>query len=328
MENLIFDYINKNDLLSPPEFKSFKLFLNNEVKAYTNLAIAYNKLGNKKNKLYFQEFLTIRDIEQQRKYLKEHLGLNGTLNKFKDNKQEILFKAATGVISGIACSTFFALPTALAIGGVALKLSNRLLLKSITNNFTLNNESIEFLNKKVNVANKEKEPLRTKELERLFKLIPKSHEFKDGMNIEDKINYFKEGIQLYKRSDRKIKILLKGQDTNLIFNYISTLRSEIRKRNISVEQALSTSKYFTHDGLASIQSVTLMKILNNPKTLNKIFNQSVENSKNTISEYIEDGMYSVEKIFKKNKIMRTLSYMINPKDMYIDIVSKRIDERL
>lgn len=328
MENVIFDYISENDLLSPPELKSFKLFLNSEVKSYTNLAIAYNKLANKNNKLYFQEFLTIRNTEKQREYLKKHIGLNGLFNKAKDNKNDIAIKAAAGVISGIACSTFFALPTALAIGGVALKLSNRILLRSITNNFTLNNDSLEFLNKRINLANNQEEPMRKNELERLFKLIPNSHEFKKDMETDQKLKYFNEGIELYKRSDRKIKILLKGQDSNLLFNYISTLRSEMRKRNISTEQALSTSRYFTHDGLASIQSATLMKMLNNPKTLHKIFNQSLENSKNTIGGYVEDGVYSVEKIFKKNKIIRTLSYMFNPKDMYTDILSRRIDDKL
>lgn len=328
MENVIFDYISTNDLLSPPELKSFKLFLNSEVKSYTNLAIAYNKLANKNNKLYFQEFLTIRDIQKQREYLKKHTGLNRLFNKVKDNKNEIAIKAVASVVSGIACGSFFALPTALAIGGIALKLSNRILLKSITNNFTLNNDSLEFLNKRIKIANNEKEPTRKNELERLFKLIPNSHEFKKDMDTDQKLKYFNEGIELYKRSDRKIKILLKGQDSNLLFNYISTLRSEIRKRNISIEQALSTSRYFTHDGLASIQSATLMKMLNNPKTLNKVFNQSLENSKNTIGGYVEDGVYSIEKIFKKNKIIKTLSYMLNPKDMYTDLLSKRIDDKL
>lgn len=136
--------------------------------------------------------------------MKKYLGLNGFLNKAKDNKKEIAIKATAGVISGIACSIFFALPTALAIGGVALKLSNRILLKSITNNFTLlNNDSLKFLNKRINIVSKNEEPIRSKELERLFKLIPNSHEFKKDMDTNEKLKYFKEGIELYKRSDRK-----------------------------------------------------------------------------------------------------------------------------
>lgn len=224
-----------------------------------------------------------------------------------------------------------ATPTAFLSLAIIARISAPLAVEYFNNNFRNNNSYLKHIQErldKIEIDFKGDSQSIKNNIDRVMSLIPENKEFKHNQNYRNKLKYFKEGIEIYKASDRYIKNLLKDQPPAIIFKYIDEVRKDLKSKNITVEEALKSSKFFTNKGFASLQSKALLKILDNKEDLILILKKSVEDEKRIGDAYIDDITGMTGKIYEANKIYKSFSIISNPKDYFKDEMSERIRDTI
>lgn len=337
------NYIRENKLLSDEQLLKVKartLYGNPSVRQAYNINIvrAYKSFRDSKKDKYFQEFLSYSNPSLQDSYLKKYSGFFGFINRIKENKAEYTSKVLKNTSSAFISYklypillTMTATPTAFLSLAIIARISAPLAVEYFNNNFRNNNSYLKHIQErldKIEIDFKGDSQSIKNNIDRVMSLIPENKEFKHNQNYRNKLKYFKEGIEIYKASDRYIKNLLKDQPPAIIFKYIDEVRKDLKLKNITVEEALKSSKFFTNKGFASLQSKALLKILDNKEDLILILKKSVEDEKRIGDAYIDDITGMTGKIYEANKIYKSFSIISNPKDYFKDEMSERIRDTI
>lgn len=330
--NAIMDDIANRNLLPKKELVKLKFYIKNNSNYAQNFMFAYKKLYNKKDIIYFQEFLTKKNLFEQSLFLKKFTGLRGFLNKAWERKDNHALKLGKLALNITALYFVKALPIGIVLK-LALQASSKLhvhlVFKAITNNFSVEHPTLQMMNRRVKEATKKGKDREMKAiLDSLFRIIPESAEYKHKFNKNEKMKYFNESIEIFKKSDRKIKAILKDQDILVVFDYINKVRKEIKKLDLTVTQALSTSGWRTNQGLACIQARSFIHMMDKQN----IFQRVAENLRNAemqdTGEIIGVATSTPQKFIEEYKTFRVIDDENTPKEYYKDALTEKLYEKI
>jgi len=338
-------YIKDNKLIPAAEHKKIELKLAYGNPRYAvaysqNIEKAYLKFGNNKTDKYFQEFLTIKNPTKQTEYINKYSGFTGFLNKIKENKLDYLNKIGKSASSSALTYKLVpilmgaASPTLMISAAVLARVSTPIACYFIHNNYFNSNTYLKHICNKMDLVNKEfghGNNTANNHLNRLFTLIPQSSDFKHKNPLAQKEKYFKECISLYKSSDRYVKTLLRDQTPEVVFGYLNEVRKELKKRDVTIDEAVKSSKFFTNKGFGAIQAVAMLKIFDNTDNMISIITKSNKEEKRISDEYIDSmtGLYA--KILEKNNIYKSFKVIrdiADPKAFVKDVMSEKITQSM
>lgn len=338
-------YIKDNKLIPAAECKKIELKLAygnpRQAVAYSqNIEKAYLKFGNSKSDKYFQEFLTIKNPIKQTEYINKYSSFTGVLNKIKENKLDYLTKIGKSASSSALTYKLVpillggAAPTLTITAAVLARVSAPVACYFVHNNYFNSNTYLKHICGKMDLINKEfghGNNTANNHLERLFTLIPQSADFKHKNSLSQKEKYFDECIKLYKSSDRYVKTLLRDQPPEVVFSYLNEVRKELKKRDVSIDEAVKSSRYFTNKGFGAIQAVAMLKIFDKTDNMVSIITKSNKEEKRIADEYIDSmtGLYA--KILEKNSVYKSfkvLKDIADPKDFVKDVMSEKITQSM
>jgi len=338
-------YIKDNKLIPAAEYKKMELKLTygnpRHAAAYSqNIEKAYLKFGNNKSDKYFQEFLTIKNPSKQTEYIKKYSSFTGFLNKIKENKLDYAVKLSKSASS--SALTYKLLPILLLTASPTLMVGMAVLARVtapiacyfVHNNYCNSNTYLKHICSKMDLVNKEfgqNNNTANNHLNRLFTLIPQSPDFKHKNPLAQKEKYFNECVKLYKSSDRYVKTLLRDQPPEVVFSYLNEVRKELKKRNVSIDDAVKSSRFFTNKGFGAIQSVAMLKIFDNADNMISIISKSNKEEKRIADEYIDSmtGLYN--KILEKNSVYKSFKVIrdiADPKAFVKDVMSEKITQSM
>lgn len=337
-------YIKDNKLLPRKELNKlvYKITqMNDSAYSFENLVNAFDLFANKKNKHYFQEFLTIKNEPEQDAFLDRYSGISGIINKKLENKGDVLVsgakKAGTLLItkSFVASAAALSLPSA-AIGlAIIARASAPMAIKYISNNYTTNNPTIEHMDKRLNsIINKyDNKNYNTysvddkNKINSFLKLIPESQYFKNNKRLKDKIEYFKLAKEVLCCTDKYIKNFLRQQPPELTFYYINEVIKEVNKHGLNLKDVLQGSSYYTNKGLASLQCQIFDKLFKQDNMLNMLLNIK-EDETELGTEFIDDLITIVDKIYSPNKVYKSFKIITDPKEFTKDLISESINKKM
>lgn len=338
--------IKDEGLLPDKEILKYKSFLNS-MNGFISTTKAFEVFKDPKQKHYLQEFLTIKNVKEQQTFIKNNTGIRGIVKSLKENKAENSYKlgkglATTKIVSLISAGT---IPGLYIAGAVVARLAIPVAINYITDNFSNNNKTLKYIEKRISIIKedyKENETIKNKNLNRIFRLIPESIYYNNNMSVYQKEKFFNESVKMLKSCDRYIKILLQNQQPQTVFNFLNVLREEVEKRNMTIEEITSKSKFFSNKGFASLQSHIFLKMLDTQETMVNVITKAKEAEKAIGDEFIEDAVGIFGKIGDKANIYKNINIGIpneinkfikienitDPKSLYKDIISSNIEERL
>lgn len=338
-------YIKDNKLIPAAEYKKIELKLAygnpRHAAAYSqNIEKAYLKFGNSKSDKYFQEFLTIKNPLKQTEYINKYGGFTGLINKVKENKLDYLAKIGKSASSSALTYKLVPIllgataPTLMISAAVLARVSAPVACYFVHNNYCNSNTYLKHICSKMDLINKEfghGNNTANNHLDRLFTLIPQSADFKHKNSLPQKEKYFDECIKLYKSSDRYVKTLLRDQPPEVVFGYLNEVRKELKKRDVSIDEAVKSSRFFTNKGFGAIQAVAMLKIFDNTDNMVSIITKSNKEEKRIADEYIDSmtGLYA--KILEKNSVYKSfkvLKDIADPKDFVKDVMSEKITQSM
>lgn len=342
----IIEKVTGDGLLPDKEIRKFKIYLNNS-NDIDNILKAFDKFKDENKKHYLSEFLTIKNRNEQANFLKLNTGIRGFLKNINNTKIEKVYKTSKGIATTkiVALMTTGTLPGLYIAGAVVARLTAPIAINYFTDNFANNNITLKHIQKRISSIKKEFEndlPSKNKHLNRVFKLIPESIYYNNSMPINKKEEFLNTSINMLKSCDRYIKILLKKQQPQTVFNFLNILREEIEKRGITIEEATKKSRFFSNEGFASLQSHIFLKMLENKNNMLSIITKAKEVEKAVGDEFVEDAMGIFGKITEKTSIYKNINFTENkvfekiikienitdPKSLYKDVISSNIEERI
>jgi len=340
----IVKYIKDNKLLPRKELNKliYKITqMNASDYAFENLVSAFDLFANKKNKHYFQEFLTIKKEEDQDGFLNKYSGISGIINKQLENKGQTLISGAksTGSLfiakSFVVSASVLSLPSAAVGLAIIARASAPLAVKYISNNYTTNNPTIEHMDKRLKSIinkydNKNHNSYSVEDKNKLngfLKLIPESQYFKNSKRLKDKIEYFQLSKEVLRCTDKYIKNFLKQQQPELTFFYINEVMKEVNKHGLNLKDVLKGSTYYTNKGFASLQCQIFDKLFKQDNMLNMLLNIK-EDEKELGTEFIDDLISIVDKIYSPNKVYKSFKIITDPKEFTKDLISESINKKM
>lgn len=343
-KNEIIDYIKENKLFPKKELQKviYRIStLNTNDNAFENLVLSFDLFANKKNKSYFQEFLTIKKEEEQDIFIEKYSGIKGLLNKNLENKGELALSIAKRSSTAFIAKTFavsaatLSAPSAVIGLAVILRASAPLAIKYISNNYTTNNPTVEHIDKRIksivkNYENNNYNAYTTEDKNKInafFKLIPESQYFNHNRKLKDKIEYFYKAKDILKCTDRYIKNFLKQQEPELTFFYVNEIIKEINKHGLDLKKVLKASENYTNKGFVSLQAQVFDKIFKQDNMLNMLL-KIKEDETELGTEFIDDLISVVDKMYSPNKVYKSFKIITDPKDFTKDLISSSIEKKI